>query len=194
MVAAAMVTAGCGGAGSGARAAGTGVKPGAAEMTMAEGKAELLASVQGLLVGTGTNYDERKAHFDRARLALGDRFEAELLKMVRGDVSRHYYTSMFAADGNRALGLPRWPQLALLLMQEGLVLCEKLPADERPHEEIPMSVIAAVQARGLGFDDLAVSYKLRAEKGMSAQGDSADFPAMPEEEQNLYEGIRIDKG
>ncbi len=128
--------------------------------------------------------------FNKERRQLGDRFESELLKYIAGDVERHYWIPLFLQDSGYLHGNKPLPQLALLIMEEGLGLLRNRTDEEGVGVTVSFNVLAAVQSQELGLLNLATSHKNDAERLLSANSDwGGFFPAMSEEERKIYQAL-----
>ncbi len=128
--------------------------------------------------------------FDKERRQLGDKFEAELLKYISGDAEKHYWISAFLEDSGYLHGNKPLPQLALLVMEQGLSLLRNKTDETSVGLTVSLNVIAAVQSQELGLPNLATSHKNDAERLLTADSDwHAYFPAMSEDELKTYDAV-----
>ncbi len=128
--------------------------------------------------------------FDKERRQLGDKFEAELLKYIAGDAEKHYWISAFLEDSGYLHGNKPLPQLALLVMEQGLSLLRNKTDETSVGLTVSLNVIAAVQSQELGLPNLATSHKNDAERLLTADSDwHAYFPAMSEDELKIYDAV-----
>lgn len=131
--------------------------------------------------------------FNQERKRLGERFDVEVIKFVDGDTARHrevssYLTSKGYLGGNRAR-----PYLALAIIQQGIVLCEKRKGPEDRTNLVVVNVAAAIVSKNLGFHDLALAHKTRAEQ-LVAKNKTLEgaWPALDARSRKTYESIKLD--
>jgi hypothetical protein len=128
--------------------------------------------------------------FNKERLRLGDRFESELLKYIRGDVDKHMWVSVCLDSPNCLLGNKPLSYLSLLIMQEGISLLSGKTDEESFGRIVTFDILAAVESQKLGLIDLASSYKRAAELKLAKDADlRAYFPALTEKESHLYDAL-----
>jgi TonB family protein len=158
-----------------------------AQGTAEESFAELEREVKAERGGWAGNKERLSGFFNQERKRLGDRFEQEVLKYISGDVERHYWISAFLESRSYLHGNAPLPHLALLIKQQGIAMLEGKKDEESLGVTLGLSVGAAVLARKLGLNELAISYKNFAENLLVKHETlSGYFPAMYEEEQGLY--------
>ena len=130
------------------------------------------------------------AIFATERRALGDRFEAELLKWLGKDVDKHYWIAYFLESDDYLHGNKRLPQLSLLVMEQGLSLVRDEVDRDSQGYVVSLSIVAATLSDELGFASLATSYKDKAERLLKSNPHlSVHVPAMYEADRRRYDNI-----
>lgn len=152
--------------------------------------ASLERAVKSQRGGWAGDHSQLSALFTAERRQLGDRFEPELLKWLGKDVEKHYWISAFLEAKDYLHGEKRLPHLALLVLEQGLVLVRDKNDEESQGYVVSLAVTAAALSAELGFSSLAISYKDEAESLLKRNSDlSAHVPALYESERRLYESI-----
>jgi len=131
--------------------------------------------------------------FNEDRKRLGKSFEKALSAYLGEDLNKHYWISNYLTEESYLHGNAAMPHLALLIKQQGLVLCGKRQDDNTKAQEVALLFTAAVLSEKLGLRVLAGEYKTRVtgllrERPILAGG----TPAMSEAEWKLYELIPVD--
>ena len=130
--------------------------------------------------------------FNIERKRLGEQFEPELMKYLGQDLEKHYWISTYLEAEYYLKGATPLPQLSLLIKHQSLVLLEGKEDFASLSNVMRFSVSAAVLSERLGFYQLAVSHKMRAEHLALKNPDlKTSIPAITEEEQQLYEALPL---
>jgi TonB family protein len=133
------------------------------------------------------NKERLSGFFNQERKRLGNRFEQELLKYISRDAEKHYWISLFLTSSSYLHGNAPLPHLALLIKQQGIAMLVEKKDEESLGLTLGLSVTASVLAKQLRLHTLAISYKNKAEILLVEHETlSGYFPAMYEEEQDLY--------
>ena len=140
--------------------------------------------------GWGLDNQRLAELFNVGRKRLGDRFEPELMKYLGQDLEKHYWISAFLEAPTYLQGATPLPHLSLLIKQQAISLLEGKEDNQSLSNTVRLSVTAAVLSEQLGLRELAVSYKVKAERLIRKKEElGASFPAMVEEERKLYESL-----
>ncbi len=138
------------------------------------------------------NSAELRRLFGEERKRLGGRFEEEMIRLAGEDFDRNYFCATALKLGDYPGGARPMPEMALLMYQQALALCEtEVDKDIRP-SVIATSALAAIVSRKLELTALASSHKRRAESLI----DEFDvprwrlFPVVSRENYKIYESIR----
>ncbi len=101
--------------------------------------------------------------FNAERDRLGERFDAALLDFVGQCDVRHFYCAEFLVDPNSLHGREPRPYLSLLLLEQGLVLCQTKDTWIRPDSrwvlQVPFRFHLAVGYQRVGLTALAARHK-----------------------------------
>jgi TonB family protein len=152
--------------------------------------ASLERAVRADRAGWAGDKSKLSAAFDADRRQLGDKFESELLKWLGDDVERHYWISGFLKHDSYLHGNKRLPQLALLVMEQGLSLVRQKTDQESRGYVVRLSISSAKLSDELGFASLATSHKNEAEALLKEDsGLSVYVPGMSEADRQRYRNI-----
>jgi hypothetical protein len=153
--------------------------------TKLEGKTESRWS------GWGVNNRDKATHFNSERKRLGENFQRELLKYVGEDVQRHYWCAAFLSDAGYADDNPTLPKLALLLLEQGITLCNTDLSHRRNKVHlVSLSVNAALLSQQLGLAVQAKHHRARAERLVEKDRNLDEaWPVMAEDERKVFESI-----
>ena len=92
----------------------------------------------------GVNQQEQANYFNAERQRLGPRFQDALLKYVGEDCQKHYWCANFLSSDSYLQGQPAMPELALLLLHQGISICQEGPGDEEgQYQLVSFNVLAA---------------------------------------------------
>src|SRR5262245_2025430 len=142
--------------------------------------------------GWAFNTESLAKLFNIERKRLGDQFEQELMKYLGQDLEKHYWISTYLEADYYLKGATPLPQLSLLIKHQSLALLEGKEDFASLLNVMRFSVSAAVLSERLGFYQLAVSHKMRAERLALKNPDlKTSIPAITEEEHQLYEALPI---
>jgi len=142
--------------------------------------------------GWAFNTESLAKLFNIERKRLGDQFEQELMKYLGQDLEKHYWISTYLEAEYYLRGATPLPQLSLLIKHQSLALLEWKEDFASLSNVMRFSVSAALLSERLGFYQLAVSHKMRAERLVLKNADlKTSIPAITEEEHQLYEALPI---
>jgi len=114
--------------------------------------------------GWGWNNRDKAKYFNAERKRLGESFQRELLKYVGENVQRHYWCAAFLTTYSDIGTTPPMPELALLLLEQGITLCRASLSHSRNKEDlVTLSVSAALLSQQLGLSVQAKHHRARAE-------------------------------
>ena len=142
----------------------------------------------------GWSGDQRRLYplFNKERKRLGDKFEEELLKFIGRDVTRHYWVSWYLTSPGYLGDQQALPQLALLILEQGIAICHGQPDRGRRNQVLRLQVYAAVISKRLGLDALARYHKVAAEEIVRKDPIVVGaWPCMSEENRKVYAAIEV---
>jgi hypothetical protein len=123
--------------------------------------------------------------FAADRKALGARFQTELLKWLGRDIDKHYWVACYLVEPGYLNGLPQMPELALLILEQGLTLPETESCNR-----VSVHMVAAVVAAKLGLVELAMAHKGQAESLVREDRTLAGCrPAMSDDDRRIYSNL-----
>ncbi len=129
---------------------------------LAEGEpfAELIDQVNGQWGGWAGEKQKLCALFAEERSHLGKEFQAELLRFLGTDPVRHYWVGLFLSSEEFLEGQDADPELALLVYQQGIVLCQQR-AEEQDMRALQVSLryCAALLSQQMGLKTQAIAHR-----------------------------------
>ncbi len=141
----------------------------------------------------GVNQQEQANYFNAERQRLGPRFQDALLKYVGEDCQKHYWCANFLSSDSYLQGQPAMPELALLLLHQGISICQEGPGDEEgQYQLVSFNVLAANLCQRMGLLRQAQHFKGIVRQLLARNPDLAGgWPAMDETDQRLYVSIAV---
>ena len=107
---------------------------------------------------------ENSVIFQNARKKLGASFKANLLEFIAESPDAHFNCAMFLLlDGYLHESEPN-PELALMILHQGIALTTLLPEEEREKEQLRFHVMSTLAAIRAGYARLAAYHKSRAQE------------------------------
>jgi hypothetical protein len=128
---------------------------------------------------------------EAGRILLHGKKEAFL---ETNDPERHYWCASFLSHEIHLEGHVAMPELALLLLQQGICICQEADDDENMRfQMVSLTIQAANLSQRLGLQRQAQHYKRAVKETLMKDPILAGgWPAMDEKERILYESIVID--
>jgi hypothetical protein len=133
--------------------------------------------------------------FAAERKRLGDRFQTELLVFIGDDPQRHYWVASFLTTPEHLHGQQAMPELALLILHQGIELCRPKMADEDiKFRLLSLEYCAAILSQRTGFRHQAASHKREYEKMLKENPNLAGaIPIVSPEERKVFESIKTQR-
>jgi len=129
--------------------------------------------------------------FAAERASLRGRFEKELWVYVDQKPERHYLSALFLSSDHYLNNAEARPFLALVLLQQGMYICEENKDKQSRLLHIRMLVTAALVSQEQNVSLLASRYKNRANDLTSKDGYlKGGWPAMSKEDKETFEAIK----
>ena len=125
------------------------------------------------------------------RKRLGDSFQPELMKFLGDDPEKHYRIAQYLVSEEYLHGAGELPQLALLLQEQGIVLCRKGRGERSDERLVALLVSCSVLSSKQGLHYLARAHKSEVELLCRKKPalESA-WPVLSDKEQKIYDAIQ----
>ena len=139
----------------------------------------------------GSDNTKVAAAFYRCFDAIPKDKEKALIEFVGNDNDRAYWISSYLTSDSYLHGHAPMPHLALAIRANASdrLAVEKNLTDDNLSTRHCLNYLAAIQAKRLGLDALAVKFKVRAAAGRDPGG-----PAVSGDDRDVYDSIKINKG
>lgn len=135
--------------------------------------------------------DEKLATlFNAERIRLGNDFGTELVKYLGDDLEKHYWIPLYLTEKEYLPGNDPMPEFALRILQHAVNLIENEKAEDKMMNTVGIYVYAAILSKKLKQDAQAKKYKAKSESLSKKDEFMGTFPALSEEESNIYESIK----